>query len=113
MLASTVISYVFVGMPWELLHNIFKKLFIVKPNSYLYDVFIQIVVTGISCIIVEFICKYINLGGFIGLTLRGFTVLVLTNMIFYLCYFRMPLFADVKNIVLGMLRTQLRRGNRE
>lgn len=69
-LLSTVISMVFIGMPW-LIHNLFTTIF--DKNYlllYLSNLLKYACTALISCIIVVFICSFINLGLIATIVLR-------------------------------------------
>lgn len=63
---STVISYVFVSMPW-LVHNIFSLIYKTSIKQYLKRIATYLFVTVLSSLIVYLICSFIRLEGIIGL----------------------------------------------
>ncbi len=65
-IASTVVSILFVGMPW-LLHNLFHLLFHRSVSDYLKELVKYVAVTVVSCGISYFSTRYLNLDGLIGL----------------------------------------------
>lgn len=69
-LLSTIISYVFISMPW-LIRNIFSFLFKMELKKYMFKVFRYVAVTLLSCLLSLFVCYYIPYEGLVGLILKG------------------------------------------
>ena len=91
---STVLSMVFVGMPW-LLHNLFTTMFDKHElKGYLFHLF---KFTGIalaaSCLTV-FACSFIHGGNWTTLFLRLIVCIIIPNSIFFLFYRKDPIFAQ-------------------
>lgn len=85
-IASTVISILFVGMPW-LLKNLSRYLFRRSMSEYLKDLAGYAAVTVISCGISFFAADCLNCDGLIGLVINGIVaVCVPTGM--YLIFYR-------------------------
>lgn len=83
---STVLSTVFVGMPW-LLHNLFTSLF--EPHElkgYLKKLLHYAAVIVASCAVTYFVCGLIPLTGWAGLLGKLGICLVLPNAIYCLVY---------------------------
>lgn len=86
-LLSTVLSTVFVGMPW-LIHNMFTVVFERKQLlGYLKTLFFYVIIVAISCFVCGFICSFINLSIFVTLIVRGIVCVIVPNII-YLVAFR-------------------------
>lgn len=86
-LLSTVLSMVFVGMPW-LIHNMFTVVFERKRLlGYIKTLFFYVIVVAISCFVCGFICSFINLSIFVTLIVRGIVCVIVPNII-YLVAFR-------------------------
>lgn len=100
---STVVSYVFVGMPW-ILYNIFTSLFRVRPVKYLCKLFWQIAVTILACLASGFVCNYVEYEGITGLLFRGVVVTIVSNFVFCIFFYRMKEFGEAKSIVTSVLK---------
>ena len=83
---STVVSILFVGMPW-LLHNLFHLLFCRSSRSYLKELAGYILVILVSCAVSFFITCSLNLDGIIGLLVNA-VVAVCVPCSLYLILFR-------------------------
>lgn len=83
---STVLSMVFVGMPW-LFHNLFTTLF---PHEFLFlylkEIFCYISISAIVAYISMFICNYINFSSWLTLILRGVICIIVPNLCFIIVY---------------------------
>lgn len=85
-LLSTILSILFVGMPW-LFHNLFTTLFERKQLSgYLKKVLLYSFISLIICTISIFICNLINFGNWTTLILRMIICLTIPNFLFFLAY---------------------------
>ena len=83
---STVLSMVFVGMPW-LFHNLFSTLFPHKYLiSYLKKLFFYIFISVLSALATVGICNFVNLNPWLTLIIRGIISLFVTNVIFLIAY---------------------------
>lgn len=105
---STVISYIFVGMPW-MLYNIFTCLFHTRPWTYLRKLFWQIIVTVLACFISGVICRYLTYEGILGVFLKGIVVTIVSNVIFCIFFCRMDGFEEVKNIIIPFFKKYIRK----
>lgn len=83
---STVVSTLFVGMPW-LLHNLFHLLFCRSSLNYLKELGRYTVVILVSCAVSFFITCSLNLDGIIGLLVNA-VVAVCVPCSLYLILFR-------------------------
>mgnify|MGYP005747551461 CR=1 FL=1 len=85
-LLSTVLSMLFVGMPW-LLHNLFTVLFDKEQlPGYLRSLVKYIVVVLFSCTICYLICQLFSFGEWETLFFRFAVCLVLSNAIYFSIY---------------------------
>ncbi|SCZ79705.1 Membrane protein involved in the export of O-antigen and teichoic acid [Pseudobutyrivibrio xylanivorans] len=83
---STVISMLIVGMPW-LLHNLFTVMFDMKYlKGYLLTLFKYVLVTGVVCIIIVYICSFINYHPLMTMVIRLLVCTIVVNIIFLLVY---------------------------
>ena len=82
---STVISYVFVSMPW-LIHNIFSLIYKTSIRQYLKKIATYLLVTVLSSFVVYLLCSFISIEGIIGLcvySLIGLFIPLLFQIIMY------------------------------
>ena len=85
-LLSTVLSTLFVGMPW-LLHNLFTVLFDKKQlPEYIKAVFYYVIVAFISCIVCYFICQLFHLSSWLTLIVRIIICCLVPNVIYFIAY---------------------------
>lgn len=96
-LLSTVISYIFVGMPW-MLHNIFTNIFTISIKKYIGKVSYYSFATVVVCIVCSSVCNLLPFTGFVNLIIRALIVVFLGNIIFLLFYFRLKEFKQISNI---------------
>lgn len=85
-IASTVLSLLFIGMPW-LLHNLFHLLFQRSISAYLKDLVKYAAVTVLSCGLSYFCSGFLNCDGLIGLFLYA-AVAVSIPFCLYIILFR-------------------------
>lgn len=91
---STVLSMLFVGMPW-LLHNLFTILFDKKElYVYLLRLGFYAAVSFVVCLVCCIICFHLELSGFMGLIVRGIVCVLISNISFYFAYCKMPEFSQ-------------------
>lgn len=104
---STVLSTLFVGMPW-LLHNLFTVLFSKdKLFSYFKRLVLYALVTGISCLVSYRICASIRLNGGMLLIVRLIVCCIVPNIIFLICYRKLPEFEESFFMVKRILKKKL------
>lgn len=89
---STVLSMLFVGMPW-LLHNLFTVLFTKDElRPYLRKIILYVLVTLISCVITYVICIQIHMSGWPLLIIRIIICCIVPNIIYLISYHKIPEF---------------------
>ena len=105
-LLSTVISIVFIQIPW-IFHNLFKAVF---PHEHLWEyvrMFSSIVVIELICCVMSwFTCAFINLGVWPTLIINAGISFVIPNIIFFAIFGRNEMF---KESVTQIKRVLLRR----
>lgn len=85
-LLSTVLSTLFVGMPW-LLHNLFTVLFDKKHlPEYLRSLLLYVLVVFISCVGCYFICQLFQLSDWLTLIVRIIICCLVPNIIYFVAY---------------------------
>ena len=91
-LLSTVLSTLFIGMPW-LLHNLFTVLFEKKDLfCYLKRLFYYVFVTCVSCTITYLLGMQIHTGEWGILVTRAILCIIVSNAIFLVAYHKLPEF---------------------
>lgn len=91
---STVLSTLFIGMPW-LLHNIFTTLFDRKRLSgYLRTLTGYTVVTAAICIVTCLVCSIPHWSAWPTFFFRAGVCVVLPNLLYLVIFARSPEFAD-------------------
>jgi len=89
---STVLSMLFVGMPW-LLHNLFTTLFDKKYLvPYLKKLVRYVIVVFISCVITFPVCSLFHLPDILLIVVRLACCCIIPNIIFFLAYRNMEEF---------------------
>lgn len=95
---STVLSMLFVGMPW-LVHNLFTVIFDRKYlNEFLQRITLYVIVTLITCICTFAICSLFRGNLVIVFLLRLLICMIIPNTIFLLSYFRLAEFRESINL---------------
>lgn len=103
-LLSTIISTVFIGIPW-LLQNLFYNLFdhkMLKP--YLKQLLVYIFVATICCTITYQVCIHIVFNDWITLIVRGIISVLVPNVIMYVLLHRMNEFLEGIKLVDRILK---------
>ena len=97
---STVLSMLFVGMPW-LLHNLFTVLFTKKELlPYLKRIMYYVFVTLVSCVITNVICNVIQLQSeWIVLVIRAIICCIFPNALYFLTYYKLPEFKECIKLI--------------
>lgn len=101
-LLSTIISYLFFSIPWEM-HNLFKDVFKKGMSEYIRLLLKNIVITTIICISVFLLCNYLPGNGIILFLVKGIIVLIMANIIWILCYFKTEEFKAILYILQRMI----------
>ena len=105
-LLSTVISIVFIQIPW-IFHNLFKAVF---PHEHLWEYVCMfsgiVVIEFICCVISWFACSFIHLGVWPTLIINAVISFVVPNIIFFAIFGRNEMF---KESVTQIKRVLLRR----
>lgn len=97
-LLSTVLSMVFVGMPW-VLYNLFTTVFSKGIRKYVIRIVLYTFVTVIVATITYLACSFIPDGGFFMLIVKMIVAAVVSNLLFFIAYFRLEEFKQTKTMV--------------
>lgn len=104
---STVLSMLFVGMPW-LFHNLFTTMFEKKDmGKYLASLAFYVSISIIACITSVVVCEFINSGLLVTLIIRFIICLIVPNAIFLIVYVRKREFKQSVQLVNKMLHGKL------
>ena len=88
---STVVSYIFVCMPW-LYYNLSKVLFKRSMKSYVFEVIRGAISIAVIAGICYGICRFIPLDGILKLAANGMVAVIVSNVMFYMFYRKNELF---------------------
>lgn len=107
-LLSTVLSMLFVGMPW-LVHNLFTVLFSKQElKPYLKKLFFYSIITLISCIATYAICMPIHLEKWPLLIVRGIICCIVPNAIYFIVYHKTIEFKQCLQLLDKMTKGKLK-----
>ena len=104
---STVLSALFVGMPW-LLHNLFTVLFERKQLlPYLKNLLFYVVIVFFSTFVTYYICNLFTQSDSLLILIRLVVCMIVPNVIFFLAYYRMKEFKHSVQLVDKMTKGKL------
>lgn len=86
-LLSTIISMLFVGIPW-LYYNLFTVLFHFSPKKYIIKTLFYALTAFVSVVISIFICRFIDYSNVLTIVLRLVVCLFVPNTIYFVIYFK-------------------------
>lgn len=102
-LMSTIISYLFINIPW-LIYNIFHVLFKRSPKRYLLNVIVYSLITFFVCGINAKICSLVSIEGLMGFVYKGLICVIIPNALFLLIYSKNKEFGNCLCIIKRMIR---------
>ncbi len=106
-LLSTVLSTLFIGMPW-LLHNLFTVLFEKSQlREYLMCLLRYVAVVLISCLVCWLCCCFIDFGKWSTLIVRVVLCCIIPNLIYFLTYRKLPEFKQCLQLADKMTKNKL------
>lgn len=97
-LLSTVLSILFVGVPW-ILHNLFTVLFKRSMREYIQKLLLYSAVTLVVSVICILLCDLIADSGIFTLILKGIICCVVANILYFAAYFKTQEFGQAKSLV--------------
>lgn len=97
-LLSTVISTLFIGIPW-LLHNIFHILFHQHFKQFVKKIIYYVLITMFVTLCCVIICSFINCGLYFTFILRLIFCMIFPNLFYYVFYRNMKEWTIFKNII--------------
>lgn len=111
-LLSTILSTLFVGMPW-LLHNLFTILF---EKAFLKDYLKHLVyytlIAVVGCMLSYFVCSIFVVPDFVAIFLRGVICCIVPNLFFLIIYRNHREFLQSMEIVNRITKGKLKGGRR-
>lgn len=107
--ASTVVSILFVGIPW-LLHNLSRYLFQRRISDYLLELAGYTALTVASCCISFFLARALSLEGLIALVVYGLTAVCVPTLLYLLIFGRSRFFRETLLLAKELLSTRAHRG---
>ena len=85
---STVISTLFIGMPW-LLHNLFTVIFTKdQMMQYVKKLLLYVAVTAAAAVVTYGLCSLVNVGAVMQIIIKGVICLIVPNVIYLAVYYR-------------------------
>ena len=102
-LLSTVISIIFIGMPW-LFYNLFTVLFKRNAAKYVIRVVYYTVITIVISIITYSVCSLVPFTGIAELIVKLIICIIVPNLLFSATLFKFEEFGQVKALVKGILK---------
>ncbi len=102
-LLSTVISIIFIGMPW-LFYNLFTVLFKRNAAKYVIRVVYYTVITIVISIITYSVCSLVPFTGMAELIVKLIICIIVPNLLFFATLFKFEEFGQVKALVKGILK---------
>ena len=101
---STVISTLFIGMPW-LLHNLFTVIFTKdQMMQYVKKLLLYVAVTVAAAVVTYGLCSLVNVGALIQIIVKGVICLIVPNMIYLVAYYRTYEFKQTAALADKMLK---------
>lgn len=111
-LLSTIISMLFIGMPW-IINNLFTELFSKnKMLEFLKQIFAYILVIVLLCGVSYLVCSFIDFGGILGIAIRLVLVAVIFNIVYLIIFFKSKEFKNVLKIANRLTRGKISLLNR-
>lgn len=96
---STVLSMLFVGMPW-LVHNLFTVLFDKSQmRDYLKHLGTYVIVVGISCLLCGAVCSFVEFAPWVTLMVRLMLCCLIPNVFYLILYRKTPEFQQCMQLL--------------
>lgn len=102
-LLSTVLSMLFVGMPW-LLYNLFTVIFHRNAMEFIIRMLLYAFIAVVASLVMYFVCQHIEVDGVIGFIVKGIVVFLGANIIFLISLFKLEEFHQSKELLMKMLK---------
>ena len=92
-------------MPW-ILHNLFTVLFKRNAWEYICKLLYYTIVTAIVCTLTYLVASQIPGVGILALILKAIVSVIVSNLLMFAAYFKMGEFAEVKKLVIRVVKRQ-------
>lgn len=102
-LLSTVLTMLFIGMPW-IIHNLFSEIFKTNPKEYVFKLFKYAVCTFMVVCITYYICNLVKGDSILVLIAKAVICFVVSNVLFFAVYRKAPEMNETKVLVKKMLK---------
>lgn len=100
---ATVISILFVGMPW-ILHNLFTTLFKRNAKEYVLKLLYYTLVTVVVTAVTTWISYLVPDNGIPTIIIKLIICCIVSNILFLLAFFKTKEFGEAKEIVLRIIK---------
>lgn len=97
-LISTIITMIFINIPWET-HVLFKNVFKKDENKYYLEQIRFLLKTIIVGSVTYYLCNIVPIAGIAGLLIKGGVCVVVPNVAFLIIALKRPEFAFIKRII--------------
>lgn len=102
-LLSTVLSMIFIGMPW-LLHNLFTEIFKTNPKNYIVKLLKYAILTSIIAIITYYISNFVNGISIYSLIAKAIICFFVSNVLLYIFYGHTQEMNEAKELMMKILK---------
>lgn len=107
-LLSTIISYVFVAMPW-LIYNVFSVIFKRRAGAYVKELITNLCCAGVVTGVVYFICSKIILEGIKQIIANLIISVSVSNLLLLLIYRKNPLLDSTIDLINNMTKQKFEK----
>lgn len=97
-LISTIISYIFVAMPW-LTHNVFKNIFCRSAKQYVLFSICGLIIAMVVGSVCLFVCNYINIHPVLDIAIRLVICIIINGVSILVLYRKNDMFNDTLDLV--------------
>lgn len=108
-LLSTVLSTLFVGMPW-LIHNLFKEVFGMRSKEYIIKLIKYTICVILIAVLSYIMSNIINGSTILIIVLKGIICFVTSNVLFYLMYRKAEELKETKILINKMMKRKIFSG---
>ena len=102
-LLSTVLSTLFVGMPW-LIHNLFTEVFDMESREYVIKLIKYVICVTLIAVLSYFASNVINGSTIPIMAIKGVICFIVSNSLFYLIYRKSEEFNDTKILLTKIIK---------
>lgn len=102
-LLSTVLSTLFVGMPW-LINNLFTEVFHISSKEYVIKLLKHVICVTLIAIFSYLISNVINGSTILVIAIKGFICFIVSNSLFYLIYRKSEEINDTKILLTKIIK---------